>query len=198
MPHLLGGLPKPWRITIETIFVIIATLLCVMLLNTFIFRTYTVIGPSMDPTLSSGDRLFVNKTSITWAKVTQQPFIPKRGDIVVFKNPLLEQAQHEEFVVKRVIGLPGERVVVKDGSVAIYNTQHPEGFNPDEGLSGPTQPTSGSIDRIVPDNELFVAGDNRESQFSFDSRNGLSTIPVNNLEGIVVWRILPLGSWRSF
>lgn len=192
----LARLPRPWPLLVEITLGAVLIALTVVVLNTFVFQTYVVSGLSMEPTLSGGNRLFVNKVGPTIAQVSRQGFVPARGAVVVFKNPLFSQGHDEEFVVKRVIGLPGERVVVKDGVMRVFTQQHPEGFNPDESLQGLAQNTSGSVDRIVPEDELFVVGDNRESQSSLDSRNGLSTIPLKDIEGVAVWRFWPLGTWK--
>ncbi len=173
-------------------------LLGTVLLQTFVFRVYSVFGPSMEPTLFTDDRLIVNKIPRTIALITSSVHIPKRGELIIFKNPLYHQGNPEEYVVKRVIGLPGERVVVSDGKITIYNLQHQQGFNPDTNNVTIKTPTQGNVDRIVPENELFVVGDNRLNHYSLDSRNGMSTIPAHSLEGIVVMKIFPLHAIRLF
>ena len=148
-----------------------------LLINTFVFRSFSVVGPSMQTTMYTGDRLIVNRLAVTWAQLQNKTYIPERGQIIVFKNPLFTTGVSDEFIVKRVIGLPGERVVLKDGSYTVFNNEHPypnNGFNPDDANNGePGSPTSGVIDEVVPADELFVSGDHRQGQYSFDSRNGL-------------------------
>lgn len=177
---------------------ILLVLIGTLLIQAFIFRVYSVVGPSMEPTLHTGHRLIVNKLPRTFAKLTGQQFLPGRNQIVVFKNPLFHEKDHpEEFVIKRVIGLPGDRVVIKNGSIIIYNQQNPQGFSPDQGFAT-IQPSEGSVDRLVPEGEIFVAGDNRIGKHSLDSRNGMSTIPLRELKGIVVLRIFPFDKIQLF
>jgi len=106
---------------------------------------------------------------------------------------------NDEFIVKRVIAFPGERVVLKDGHYTVYNDEHPDGFNPDDTNNGePGSPTSGNCDKVVPADELFVSGDHRQDSYSFDSRNGLGTIPYYDVVGPVIVRIFPFDKIRSF
>lgn len=168
-------------------------------INNFIFRSFNVEGPSMEKTLYTGDRLIVNRIPSTVAQLQNKPYIPERGQIIVFKNPLYNGNSADEFIVKRVIGLPGERVVLKDGTYTVYSQARPEGFNPDDTNHGePGSPTSGEVDTVVPDNELFVSGDHRQGSFSFDSRNGLGTIPLYDVIGPAMFRIFPFTGMRSF
>jgi signal peptidase I len=150
----------------------------------------------MEPTLKAGDVILVNKIGRSIATLGGSHFMPQRGQLVVFKNPLYAPAATDEAVaIKRIVGLPGERVVVRDGHITIFNNTQPEGFNPDAKINTIQQPTSGNVDRVVPEDELFVAGDNRIGSYSFDSRNGLSTVPLREIEGVVLWRVFPLTAW---
>jgi signal peptidase I len=178
---------------------IIAVLIGTILINTFVFRSYHVVGPSMETTMYTGDRLIVDRIAVTWAQLRGKQYIPDRGAIIVFKNPHFSRGIEDEYIVKRVIGLPGERVVLKDGVFTVYNSDRPNGFNPDEENKGePGSPTSGDVDMVVPDGQVFVAGDHRQGDYSYDSRKGLGTIPSYDIIGPVSWRIFPFNKIRSF
>jgi signal peptidase I len=177
----------------------IAVFIGTIAINTFVFRSFNVEGPSMEKTLYTGDRLIVNRLPVTWAQLQNKPYIPPRGQIIVFKNPLYSGNNVDEFIVKRVIGFPGERVVLKDGHYMVYNQDHPGGFNPDDANHGePGSPTSGEVDTTVPEGTLFVSGDHRQGNYSYDSRNGLGTIPFYDVIGPVGVRIFPFTKVRTF
>lgn len=178
---------------------ILCVLVGTLFINTFIFRSFSVVGPSMEKTMFTGDRLIVNRLPITVAQLQNKTYAPNRGQVIVFKNPRYSSGNGDEFIVKRVIGLPGERVVLKDGSYTVYNKEHPKGFNPDDdNHNEPGKPTSGSVDMVVPSDELFVSGDHRQETFSLDSRNGLGTIPLYDVVGPVSMRIFPFDKIRMF
>jgi signal peptidase I len=182
-------------ITIFIVFVLVGTLF----INTFVFRSFSVVGPSMETTLYTNDRLIVNRVPVTVSQLQNKTYTPDRGQIIVFKNPRYTDGIGDEYIVKRVIGLPGERVVLKDGHYTVYNKENPKGFNPDDLNHGePGGPTSGSGDWTVPNDELFVSGDHRQGTYSFDSRNGLGTIPLYDVIGPVSFRIWPINQIRTF
>lgn len=188
-------------------FVILGT----YLLNTYIMRSYNVVGASMENTLHGKDRLIVNRAAVSLSHFFGKPYIPERGQIIVFLNgdasgPLtcgIEASIRDQYIIKRVIAFPGERVVVKDGKLTVYNQEHPEGFNPDDttrksDTDGPKKYTAGEVDMIVPNDEIFVAGDNREGTHSYDSRYGLGTIPYCRIVGPVILRLYPFDKIRLF
>ena len=177
---------------------IIAVVVGAALINQFLFRSFSVSGPSMEPTLFTGDRLIVNRLPVTFSHIKGVSYVPERGQVIVFHNPHWMPGGLDEFIVKRVIGFPGERVTVQDGAMRVYNEANPEGLLVDEVYPGPTSPTAGNVDVIVPEKELFVAGDHRQEGFSLDSRNGLDTIPYNDLIGPVALRIYPFTTFRTF
>jgi signal peptidase I len=189
--------PRARTILSFGVWVAVAIVLAIFMVN-FVARSYSVHGISMEPTLRSGDVVLTSKIATTWSKTTGQQYTPSRGALVVFKNPFYNQGDPDMFIVKRVIGLPGDRVVVSNGRITVYPGNSNATLNPDDGVDGPQSPTSGSVDRVVPDGELFVAGDNRLEKNSLDSRNGMSTVPVREVEGTVVIRFWPLNQIRSF
>lgn len=185
---------------IANILLFIVLVICgVMFINSFIFRSFNVEGPSMETTLYTGDKLIVNKLPVTLEHIQGKTYQPLRGQVIVFKNPQFAAMQADEYIVKRVIGLPGERVVVSNGKVTVYNKTRPKGFSPDA-LTNDTEgsPTSGDVDRTVPEGELFVSGDHRQDNYSLDSRNGLGTIPLDDVVGPVGIRLFPFQNLRTF
>lgn len=178
---------------------IICVLIGTLLINTFVFRSFSVMGPSMEKTLYTGDRLIVNRLPVTWAQLQNKTYIPSRGEIIVFKNPMYNPNLGDEYIVKRVIAFPGERVTVKDGILTVYNNEHPDGFHPDDSSKGePGSPTSGNVETTVSEGALFVAGDHRQDDYSYDSRNGLGLVPYYDVVGPVGLRIYPLNTLRGF
>lgn len=177
---------------------VVAVLIGAWLINQFIFQSFSVSGASMETTLYTGDRLIVNRVPVTLEHVQGKSYVPKRGQVIVFKNPLYVVGMHDEYIVKRVVGLPGDRVIVKDGQVRVYNEQNPEGMDFDKQFPGGSSPTSGNVDTVVDDDRIFVMGDHRQEGFSLDSRNGLGLIPFRDIIGPVGLRIFPFNKVRTF
>lgn len=178
---------------------IVCVLVGTLLINTFVFRSFNVVGPSMEKTLYTGDRLIINRLPVTWAQLQNKQYVPERGQVIVFKNPMYNATTGDEYVVKRVIAFEGERVTVKDGKITVFNTEHPDGFNPDDQNHGePGSPTTGDVDTTVAQGTLFVSGDHREGDYSYDSRNGLGLIPLYDVVGPVGIRIYPIPAMRFF
>ena len=201
---------------------IVAIVLGTVFLNTFIYRSYNVVGGSMENTLHGDDRVIVNRAAVSWAHFTGNEYVPDRGQIIVFLNedeakvaeykaagvehPMtcsVPDNVKDQYIIKRVIAFPGERVTVKDGVMTIYNEEHPDGFVYDNEwrtseTDGPKEHTSGEVDTTIPAGELFVSGDNREGSNSWDSRNGLGTIPYCRIIGPVAFRLFPLDKIRTF
>lgn len=188
-----------WRSIAATVLILLSAPLLAFLLTVFVFQTYQVDGPSMRNTLESNDRLIIWKFNKTWANLTGKQYIPKRLDVVVFSEPTFDGASNgkPKQLIKRVIGLPGERVVVSNGRITIYNGSSPNGFNPDDLLSVGTLATEtfGEEDTTIPEGHIFVAGDNRSN--SLDSRS-FGPISAESIVGKLTFRVLPFNEAQRF
>ncbi|MEK7094073.1 MAG: signal peptidase I, partial [Patescibacteria group bacterium] len=116
---------------------------------------------------------------------------PYRGEVTVFRYPQNEST----FFIKRIIGLPGERVKLENNVITIYNDEYPNGKTIEEAYLGNDLITSGSTDLELKDNEYFVLGDNR--LFSYDSRNW-GVLPERDIVGLVRLRLWPPRSIEAF
>lgn len=162
--------------------IVVISLVIIIPIRTFVVQPFFVRGQSMEPTFSGGDYLIVDQLSYYLRQ-------PKRGEIVIFKNP----SNKSQFYIKRLIGLPGERVEIDEGKVTIYNQKHPEGFSLGE-KRYLEDTTSGDIDATLGPDEYYLLGDNRDR--SFDSRK-FGPVQGENLIGRVVLRAWPLNSARA-
>ena len=187
----------------EIVYVLAAAIAVAAILTLFVFRSYRVDGVSMETTLQNNDRLVIDELPRTLARVTHHAYIPHRGDIIVFNqsqaggfdSPNLGTKQ----LIKRVIGLPGDRVVIKNGQVTVYNTTSPSGFDPDTSglyhLDDTTTTADSTIDVTLGADQLYVLGDNRAN--STDSRV-FGPINANQIVGKLSLRIFPLSDAQRF
>ena len=167
----------------------------------FLFQPFIVRGISMEPTFSESEYLITNEFGY---KQTDIKLFGKelfdvspskefdRYDVVVFRSPMKDK----EFYIKRIIGLPGETVEVKDGEVTIYNDEFQDGLVLDESDHLPEgRKTNGMSTFVLSEDEYFVMGDNR--MHSSDSR---SFGPVNKSEfiGKVLLRAWPFKRFNVF
>lgn len=186
---------------IANIIFFVASVICgTLLINAFVFRSYSIVGRSMENTLFQNDRVIVNRLPVTWAQIKNTPYIPKRGEIIVFENPQHASRQQDRYLIKRVVGLPGDHVTIKNNKITVVNKEHPDGFDPNKDLKDPmSTEISGEVDNVeVQDNHLFVIGDHREGSHSYDSRNGLGQVPFHTVVGPVSMRLFPLTNFRWF
>lgn len=145
----------------------------------FFIKPIIVKGSSMVPTLENKDYLLINKQAYNLGE-------PERGDIVVF--PHEEGDGEESLYIKRVIALPGDRLVIKNGNVYINDELQEEEYIKNAAT------TSGKIDFVIPEGEIFVMGDNREN--SSDSRY-FGTVTIDDVLGEVMVRLFPLNKIGS-
>ena len=144
----------------ELVKIIVISLVIIIPVRYFLIQPFYVKGASMEPNFYDHEYLIVDEISYRFNA-------PSRGDIVVFRYPRNPQ----EYFIKRIIGLPGEKVQIKDGKVYLITDANPDGKQIDEPyLAEGTNTYSISEDIItLGDNEYFVLGDNRNS--SKDSRS---------------------------
>ncbi len=202
-----------------------------LLIRSFIAEPFNIPSGSMKPNLLVGDFIFVSKWSYGYSKhslpfslplISNKLFskMPERGDVVVFKNP----SDNKTDYIKRVIGLPGDKIKIIDGSIYINNNlvikkkeadfidynstgsynrvrQYKEYFfNKEFNILDLTD--DGIVDNTelytVPKNKFFVMGDNRDN--SQDSRflNNVGYIPINNLVGKAQYIFFSLENSRFF
>jgi signal peptidase I len=189
---------KRWRLFksgSNLIILVIVTVATCWLILTYVVGFTVVNGISMQPTLYTGNILVVWKLPQTWAEITRGQYIPKRSNVVIVEDT----NNSGELFVKRVIGLPGERINITSGVVTVYSSKYPSGFNPDRAPYGfDLIPTEGSFSGQVGAGQIFVMGDNRAAGASIDSRSSLGNIPSGNIVGQVVLRIYPLDKIKTF
>ena len=177
------------RWIVELVGVVVVAILVAVLLRTFVVATYSIPSGSMEPTLQIGDRIVVDKLSYHLHGVD-------RGNIVVFTTPPNENCAGPPVsdLVKRVIGLPGEVISLKDGNVYINGKLLPEPFLPpsvrDDTYPGPSAaPYALHQPYRIPAGDVYVMGDNRPE--SCDSRYW-GPIRESTIVGKVDMRIWPL------
>lgn len=153
----------------------------------------------MQTTLQNADKLIIWKVPRSWANITRHPYIPQRGDVVVFDEPGLngDAPDKSKQLIKRVIGLPGDHVIIKNGNVTVYNKEHPTGFNPDRTLpyGNVIGETTGDIDVTLGPTQIFVCGDNRPD--SLDSR-AFGPIEAKQIVGKLMLRVFPINNAKVF
>jgi len=189
---------KRWRIFKSAgglISLVVVTVIACWLILTYIVGFTEVNGISMQPTLYTGNVLVVWKLPQTWAKITSSQYIPRRSNVVIVNNT---NNSGEQFV-KRVIGLPNDRIYITGGAITVYNSQSPKGFNPDNAPYGKDLiSTEGNFSGQVGIGQIFVMGDNRAAGASIDSRSSLGNIPSGNIVGQVVLRVYPFNKIKIF
>ncbi|MEO5948957.1 MAG: signal peptidase I [Candidatus Saccharimonas sp.] len=166
----------------------------VLVVNAFFMQIGTVSGESMYSTLNDGQKILIDKTAVNFAHFNNRQYVPVRGTVVVvspnFGTIDSSIAQGDgSLIIKRIVGLPGERVVVDGSHVRVYNTTHPDGFDPDVSnkWSANVQydDSTDHIDVTLSESEVFICGDNRP--VSIDSRfNG--PISLNQIVGTISGR----------
>ena len=202
----------------EWLVCILIALVIVACIKTFVGFPTVVSGESMDSTLKDGQRLWISRIGVKINKYPERGDIitfeaPDPKDLYQSKvvadlsNPVAKYNENKKNVlekvisavsifgktdfVKRVIGLPGDHVEIKDGAVYLNGEKLNEPYL-DQGKV--TEPEGGLfIDIVVPDGYVYVLGDNRNN--STDSRR-FGCIPIGKIEGRAVWRFWPLNKCK--
>ncbi len=172
--------------------VIIIALAIILPIRYFVFQPFIVSGSSMEPNYSNGQYLIIDEISYRLNE-------PERGDVVVLRYP----KDRKQFFIKRVVGMPGEQVVVDNGRVTIINDENPKGvtvseeYLPSQGLTFPhnTSIVGGKKTVTLKSDEYFMMGDNRLA--SSDSRDW-GPLARKDIVGKVFIRVLPLSEFMKF
>lgn len=199
----------------ETVSVIVQALLLALVIRTLLFQPFSIPSGSMRPTLLEGDYLFVTKWAYGYSRYSM-PFspnlfsgriwdsAPERGDVVVFKYPPNPSLDY----IKRVVGLPGDRIQMREGQlfingvavprvkvgqidnpditevdrpVDVYRETLPNGVSYDTLDLTPNSIGDNTREFVVPAGHYFMMGDNRDN--STDSRFTVGFVPEENLVG---------------
>src|SRR5689334_14017320 len=154
---------------VELLKIVVIALAIIIPIRTFILQPFYVKGASMEPTFHDNEYLIIDELSY-------RLHAPQRGDVVVLRNPALG-----EFLIKRIIALPQERIVINDGHIVIHNLTYPNGVTLDErAYLSSSVVTFGNLDVTLADDQYFVMGDNRPA--SLDSRS-FGPIPRHDIVG---------------
>jgi signal peptidase I len=167
---------KLWGSIWEIAEVVLISFVTVFIIRQFIVQPFLVSGASMEPNFQSGNYLLIDELTYRFRE-------PERGEVIVFEYP----QDPSTYFIKRIIGLPGDRVLVKDNKVFVYRDGKPvelkEDYLPVEIR------TSGKVDLKLGSDEYFVMGDNR--YYSFDSRNW-GAVQREEIIGLVRLRLFPI------
>lgn len=193
-----GGSSR-WRAALEIVALVVVAAVIAVVVKAFIAQAFFIPSASMEPQLTAGDRVVVSRLSYELHE-------PRRGDIVVFDDPTEIPDGDDSFIVvrfgrdaleavglvkpsdreliKRVVGLPGETVEVRDNTVMIDGRPLIEPYLPETTVTSDFSPYE------VPAGQVFVMGDNRTN--SKDSRI-FRGVPVDSIVGRAIARVWPPG-----
>ena len=191
--------PEPsWRrLLLELPLLLAVALFAAWALKANVAQAFHIPSGSMEPQLEVGDRVVVSR-------LAYRLHDPRRGDIIVFDAPggggegswfgeVLEGAglrePDETELIKRVVGLPGEVVEARGGRVLVNGRELVEPYLPPDVATADFGPVT------VPDDHVFVLGDNRGS--SLDSRFALGPVPRDRIVGRAIARVWPPGRWAN-
>jgi signal peptidase I len=170
---------------LEFIQSIVLALSVFVLLYLFVAQPNQVKGSSMYPNFKDGEYLLTDKLSYQIGQ-------PQRGDVVIFKAPPSEPCAADECeYIKRVIGLPGDKVMIKDGQVYLNDKLLDQSFLPNGVMTGPEDSMQDGVAVVVPSGQYLCFGDNRPN-----SRDGraFGTIDRKAIIGKAFFKYWPIGS----
>jgi signal peptidase I len=166
--------------------IIVISLAIIVPVRYFLIQPFYVKGASMEPNFHDHEYLIIDEISYRFKE-------PLRGDIIVFRYPRNPQ----EYFIKRIIALPGEKIQIKDGQVTIYNDIKTTGVVLEEDYLEEGTKTYGLTDNIITlsDDEYYVLGDNRNA--SKDSRS-FGAVNESFIIGKVLLRGWPFNKFNIF
>ncbi len=165
----------------EIIQTIAVAVVAVFLVRTFVAQPFLVSGSSMEPNFDDGNYLLVDELTYRFRN-------PERGEVIVFKYP----GDRRSYYIKRIIGLPGERVTINKGEITIYKESEELVLREDYIKS---MLTTGRFEARLEADQYFVMGDNRN--FSFDSRNW-GSLNRSDIIGVARFRLWPISEVMAF
>ncbi len=180
---------------LEVIEIALIAVGAVFIVRTFFVQPFLVSGSSMVPTFQNGDYVLVDEFSQHIEPIA-------RGDVVVFHDP----QDWSTYFIKRIIGLPDEKIQIANNQITVFNTSTPDGLTLDEAYLPPGTPVSANdcdggnflndvCTYTLASSTYLALGDNRPE--SFDSRSW-GPLPSKNIVGIVRVRLWPLTAITAF
>ncbi|MCR4323136.1 MAG: signal peptidase I [Candidatus Azambacteria bacterium] len=167
----------------ETFKLVLVSLLIIVPIRYFVVQPFFVLGASMEPTFQNGDYLIIDEISYFTGS-------PKRGDVIVFRYPY----NTKQFYIKRIVGLPGEILVLDANGITVKNKENPDGFSLSEEYL-PIKEEYGNMTATLGSDEYFVMGDNRDA--SSDSRRW-GALKREFIIGKVLLRAFPFQKMEAF
>ena len=159
---------------------VVVSLAIIIPIRYYLIQPFFVKGASMEHNFEDGDYLLVDELSYRFK-------LPERGEVIVFRYPL----DPSQFFIKRIVGLPGETIEIRNEKVEIFNSNYPDGKILKENYLDLSQKTLGDTLVRLKNNEYFVMGDNRLQ--SSDSRRW-GTLEKKFITGRALIRLWPLSN----
>jgi signal peptidase I len=190
--NFFSGFAAGWLLVWDFLKIVLVALVIIIPIRYFVFQPFIVSGSSMEPNFFDNQYLIIDELSYHIGD-------PKRGDVVVIHSP----KDGKQYYIKRIIGLPGEKVQIDNGKVTIYNANNPQGvtldekYLPNQGLTYEQDPivVGGNKILTLTDDQYFLLGDNRLA--SSDSRDW-GPLLRKEIVGKAFVRVLPLPEFKFF